>query len=89
VPSCREILRNGENGLLVPVCDSQVLAQTLRLLFENASLRAVMGQRGCDIVVREFSLEQVVQETLGVYRDLLGNGVNSSHALKLLEQEAR
>jgi glycosyltransferase involved in cell wall biosynthesis len=88
-PGCREIVRNGENGLLVPVRDSQALAQALRLLIENASLRAVMGQRGRDIVVREFSLEQVVKETLGVYRDLLGNVVNGSRALKLLEQEAR
>ena len=72
-PGCREIVRNGENGLLVPVRDSRALAQALRLLIENAPLRATMGSKGRDLVVREFSVERVVRETLGVYRDLLAD----------------
>lgn len=88
-PGCREIVRHGDNGLLVPVRDGRALAQALRQLIESPSLRASMGQRGREIVVREFSLEQVVKETLGVYRELLANGANGSRGLSLLEQQAR
>jgi hypothetical protein len=31
----------------------------------------------------------VVQETLGVYRDLLANGSNSTREFNVLEQQAR
>jgi glycosyltransferase involved in cell wall biosynthesis len=88
-PGCREIVRNGENGLLVPVRNSQALAQALRLLIENAALRATMGAKGRDIVVEEFSVERVVNETLGVYRELLAAGANGSRELNFSEQGAR
>jgi len=88
-PGCREIVRNGENGLLVPVRDTRALAEALRLLIENAPLRAAMGLKGRDLVVREFSMERVVRETLGVYRDLLSNGSKSSRELNVVEQQAR
>ena len=70
-PGCREIVRNGENGLLVPVRDSASLASALRLLIENADLRRLMGARGRRIAVEEFSLEQVIGETLHIYQELL------------------
>lgn len=88
-PGCREIVRNGENGLLVPVRDSRALAEALRLLIENAPLRAGMGLKGRDIAVQEFSIERVVRETLGVYRDLLANGSKSSREFNVVEQQAR
>jgi glycosyltransferase involved in cell wall biosynthesis len=88
-PGCREIVRNGENGLLVPVRDPRALAEALRLLIENAPLRAGMGLKGRDIAVSEFSVERVVRETLGVYRDLLANGSKSSRELNVVEQQAR
>jgi len=88
-PGCREIVRNGENGLLVPVRDSRALAAALRLLIENAPLRAGMGLKGRDIAVNEFSVERVVRETLGVYRDLLANGSKRSRELNVVEQQAR
>jgi glycosyltransferase involved in cell wall biosynthesis len=88
-PGCREIVRHGVNGLLVPVRDSRSLAEALRLLIENPSLRASMGAKGREIVVEEFSVERVVNETLGVYRELLASGADSSRELNFLEQGAR
>lgn len=70
-PGCREIVRHGENGLLVPVRDSKALADALRILIENPALRAKMGARGREIAVAEFSQEQVIKETLSVYYELL------------------
>ena len=88
-PGCREIVRNGENGLLVPVRNTRALAEALRLLIENPPLRAGMGLKGRDIVVQEFSIERVVSETLGVYRELLAAAQNSSRELNVVEQQAR
>jgi len=71
VPGCREITRNGENGLLVPARDAVALAAALRQLVENPALRQSMGSRGREIVEKEFSVERVVNETLAVYQELL------------------
>jgi glycosyltransferase involved in cell wall biosynthesis len=69
-PGCREIVRNGENGLLVPVKSAESLASALRSLIENPELRARMGQCGRKIAMAEFSLEKINAETLAVYQDL-------------------
>lgn len=71
VPGCGDIVRNGENGFLVPPHDPARLAAALRVLIEDPESRARMGSRGRRIVIDEFSLERVVGETLGVYTRLL------------------
>lgn len=69
-PGCREIVRDGDNGFLVPVRDAQSLAVALRSLIDDVALRARMGQRAREIVLAEFSQERVIAETLAVYREL-------------------
>jgi glycosyltransferase involved in cell wall biosynthesis len=71
VPGCREIVRHGENGLLVPARDPRALAEALRQLILDSSLRRRMGKRGREIAEAEFSVEKVAHETLAVYRSLL------------------
>lgn len=73
VPGCREIVRPGENGFLVPPRDAPALAEAIRRLVEDAPLRARMGARSREIAESEFSEEIVVVGTLAVYRDLLGD----------------
>jgi glycosyltransferase involved in cell wall biosynthesis len=70
-PGCREIVRHGENGLLVPVADAVGLAEALRRLIEDPELRAKFGARGREIAVSEFTIERVIAETFEVYRALL------------------
>jgi glycosyltransferase involved in cell wall biosynthesis len=67
---CREIVHDGDNGFLVPVRDAQAIAVALRSLIDNVALRAKMGRRAREIVLAEFSQEQVIAETLAVYREL-------------------
>ena len=66
-PGCREVVRHGINGLLVPLRDPQALADAIQTLLENPQLRQEMGQRGREIVEKEFSSEIVIAQTLGVY----------------------
>lgn len=70
-PGCREIVKNGENGLLVPVRSTMELADAISSLIENKELRQKMGARGREIVMSEFAVEKVVSETMTVYRELL------------------
>ena len=71
VPGCREVVREGENGLLVPPRDSAALAAALGRLLGDAKLRQAMGIRGRARAVAEFSIERVIEQTLGLYRELL------------------
>jgi glycosyltransferase involved in cell wall biosynthesis len=70
-PGCREIVRDGENGFLVPVRDADVVSRALQRLIEYPDLRRAMGARGREIVEREFTQEMVIQETLALYEELL------------------
>jgi glycosyltransferase involved in cell wall biosynthesis len=70
-PGCREIVRDGVNGFLVPERDVPALANALRFLLIDDKLRATFGQNGREIAVREFSIERVTRETFEVYRHLI------------------
>lgn len=73
VPGCRDVVRHGENGLLVPPHDPTALARALVDLITDQARRAAMGAVGRTRAEREFSEDQVIAETLQVYRDLLGD----------------
>lgn len=67
VPGCREIVRQGVNGFLVPVRDGEALARALQTLIDDEALRRLMGEKGREMVLKEFSEEIVVAETMAVY----------------------
>lgn len=71
VPGCRELVRHGVNGLLVPDHNNLALADAIKLLIENPAVREQMGARGREIVENEFSTERVVADTLRVYNQIL------------------
>jgi glycosyltransferase involved in cell wall biosynthesis len=74
VPGCRDIVRQGENGLLVPPRNIPALVESLKLLMKSPNKRWAMGSRGRKIVEKEFSNELVVTQTLAVYSSLKGVG---------------
>jgi glycosyltransferase involved in cell wall biosynthesis len=71
VPGCREIVQHELNGLLVPARDGHSLATALSRLISDPEMRRSMGLRGRQRAKAEFSQEQVVAETLAVYRESL------------------
>ena len=70
IPGCREIVRNGVNGILVPPKNVQALVDALEMLIQNPTMRREVGTRGRHIAIAEFSEKQVVKETLDVYKEL-------------------
>ena len=69
-PGCREIVRHGENGLLVPLRNAAGLADAIERLLGDADMRHAMGQKGRRLVELAFSEAKVAQQTLAVYREL-------------------
>jgi len=70
-PGCREIVRNDINGLLVPTNDPGALVDALAKLIEDPALRSRMGAAGREIAAGEFSVEEVEQRTLDVYKEVM------------------
>ena len=78
VPGCREVVREGENGFLVPARNADALADALIRLIENPDLRRRMGERGRQLVVEAFTVCHVTSQFLEVYAKLL-RGTYSSN----------
>ena len=69
---CKETVINGYNGYLIPVKDSNALAEKLEILFENKELREKMGRNSRTLAERDFSIENVIEKHLNIY-SLLAN----------------
>jgi glycosyltransferase involved in cell wall biosynthesis len=70
VPGCRDVVRDGCNGLVVPVGNARSLAEALARLIRDPILRRRLGAAGRARAVEEFSLQQVVDAHLRVYAEL-------------------
>lgn len=58
-PGCRETVREGHNGYLVPVRDSRTLAERIERLVVDAETRGRMGAASRDLALERFDVEQV------------------------------
>jgi glycosyltransferase involved in cell wall biosynthesis len=71
MPGCRDIVRNRENGILVPPKDAQALASAIAELLRDARSRDAMGRRGRELAVAEWSVPGIAQQMLSLYRELM------------------
>lgn len=71
VPGCREVVRQGMNGLLVPARDARALTDAMRSLGQSASERQRMGLAGRVRAEALYSIDDVVRDTFLVYQQLL------------------
>lgn len=70
IPGCREVVRDGDNGLLVPPRAPEAVALALRTLVDDQRRRVEMGNRGRQRAIAEFSLDRVIEMTLALYERL-------------------
>ena len=75
VPGCREVVRHGENGLLVPSRDPRALAGAIMALVDDPARRAAMGAESRRRAETEFADERIHAETLLVYEQALAAAV--------------
>ena len=75
VPGCREVVTDGVDGLLVPVRDAAALARAIARLQDDAALRMRLGAAARAKALAQFDERIVVERTIAVYRELLGEAV--------------
>lgn len=71
MPGCREAVRHGNNGLLVPIHDPQALSEAIITLADDPARRTAMGAAGRLLVEKDFGSLQINEETLEVYERAL------------------
>lgn len=70
VPGCRDLVRDDENGVIVPAKNVEALREGLMRLLNKNNL-AEMGLKSRALVEKLYSQQTVVQETLAIYCELL------------------
>lgn len=58
-PGCRETVRDGENGFLVPVKDAHALAAAMRRFLETPDLATTMGTAARRVAVGKYDVHKV------------------------------
>jgi len=71
-----EIVRDHLNGLLIEPGDLAGLKEALKRLTDEPETRQQFGLAGRQLVEQEFSIEQMVEGNLAVYRELTSSGTD-------------
>jgi len=66
-----DVITDGQNGYVCDPSDLDGLAARCMELLENRALRATMGERGRELVVREFDIKNMVEQITELYNELL------------------
>jgi glycosyltransferase involved in cell wall biosynthesis len=80
IPGCREVVRPGDTGLLVPPHDVEALAAAIAELAQDPALRAAMGEAARAMIERQFAEAVIVCETLSLYRAALAERAAAERA---------
>lgn len=70
---CKDTVKEGYNGFLIPIKDSHALAEKLKILIDDKTLRKRMGENSRRIAEKEFSIDKVITKHLEVYNMLINN----------------
>jgi len=66
-----DVVKDGENGLLVPPRDSEALADAIIYLLKNKDIRERMGENGRKLVEEKYTWKKVAEETDKLYLSLM------------------
>jgi glycosyltransferase involved in cell wall biosynthesis len=67
---CKEVVADGENGLLVPVADGPALAHAIERLLDDPALAGRLAGEARKRVVRDFSFDTIAQAQIALYSEL-------------------
>ncbi|MCM8775447.1 MAG: glycosyltransferase [Candidatus Omnitrophica bacterium] len=66
-----EVAKDGQTGFLVPAADSRVLAEKILWLAGSEALRLKMGAAGRELILREFTVEQMIKKYEAFYQGMV------------------
>ena len=66
----KEIIKDGENGFLVLIGDSQALAKKILFLLNNPEKAKKMGRKGQQMVKERFDQQKIIKQTIKFWKDL-------------------
>lgn len=69
-----EMVKDGVNGYLVPMNDTQVAAKRIAQLLESPELRSTLGNSGRQLVEQEYSLGLLCDRMISLYNEVVSNG---------------
>lgn len=70
VSAVPEVVVDGETGVLVPAAEVEPLARAMVELAADPERRERLAAAGRERVLRDFGLDRMVDQTLGIYREL-------------------
>jgi glycosyltransferase involved in cell wall biosynthesis len=68
-----ELVENGVSGLVVPPGDAAALTEAMLRLYHDPDLRRRIGQAARRRIETHFNSARTVEQTLTLYRELLGS----------------
>jgi glycosyltransferase involved in cell wall biosynthesis len=71
VPGCRDVVRQNDNGLLVPSKSWRALAGAIECLIQDRDRRERMGARGRELAEKEWAVPTIIEKTLSLYKSIL------------------
>ncbi len=71
VPGLNSIIKNGENGLLVPPKDSRKLADAIVNLLNDCKLRRHLSVNGRKEVLKKFNWDIIAKRTVKIYEEVI------------------
>ena len=69
----QEIIKDGLNGFLVPIGDSQALARKILYLLNNPAKAKEMGENGRRMVKEKFDQQKIIKKIVKFWQDLILN----------------
>jgi len=83
-----EVVIEAETGLLVPAGDPPALARALERLLIDPDLRQRLGTRGREIARERYGVDRMVEKTIALYEEVLGDPGGSGNRSGLAGRSA-
>ncbi len=75
---CKEVVKDGYNGFLCPIKESATLAEKIERLVKEENTRKIMGKHGRILAVKEFDIQNIVQQYIALYNQLKEKRTNAT-----------
>ncbi|KGP74565.1 glycosyltransferase family 4 protein [Pontibacillus yanchengensis] len=69
-PGCKEAVLNNETGYLVPIKNSELLAESILKLLNSSRLRQEFGNRGRQFIEKNFDISEITKQHFHVYKKI-------------------